>query len=79
MSDLVERLRGSRAQLWGTDWPEEAADEIAHLTARVAELEGTLRFYADSASWISPFGATAAVYDGGNRARAALTTEKGGE
>lgn len=58
---------------------ESLLDQRDALTARVAELEGALKFYADKNSWRSPTiymcghrGKAQVDIDGGERARAAL-------
>jgi hypothetical protein len=52
---------------------QELCNEITRLTARVAELEGALRFYANGENWSNPFGMSSIIYDGGKIARAALS------
>jgi hypothetical protein len=59
---------------------EEAADEIIRLTARVAELEEALGWYADPARYEPhPLNENWARRDLSYVARAALNTENGGE
>jgi hypothetical protein len=54
----------------------EKAHTITALTARVEELEGALRFYADGSNWANPFGMSSILHDGGKVARAALSASQ---